>query len=349
MAIRTDAFPHATLRTVFLSPGKSRAVQVHVAVALSWLLPAGLFACAAEATENYYEAPGPAFSAPRDITNPYWPLKGSIYWQNKVLLYVKTPLDDEPEDCEVNFFNVTNDFSKVVSPVGGVGAVPVAVVRDQEWMDYDCDGIVDFKVEDTCDYLAQDDNGHIWYAGEATWAFCDEGEDECPDGAGPFSDGAWEAGVDGAEAGIIMLPYPVPNELLGVTYQQEFYEDVAEDEAKVLRNKVKMIINGTAFATCITSKEGTPLEPGAVEQKTYCPDGDGDADGYGLVLIREISGGKTEHVDLVRMMTDRHLGSDGPVMHSAADPGDDPMCNGIGNAGAPGYCYLEDPADCPGG
>ena len=42
--------------------------------------------------------------------------------------------------------------------------------------------------------------------------------------------GSWEAGVDGARAGIVMPAHP----RVGDTYRQEFYLGEAEDEARVL-------------------------------------------------------------------------------------------------------------------
>ena len=43
-------------------------------------------------------------------------------------------------------------------------------------------------------------------------------------------EGSWEAGVDGAEAGIVMLADPQ----VGDTYRQEWYPGHAEDAAEVV-------------------------------------------------------------------------------------------------------------------
>ena len=55
-------------------------------------------------------------------------------------------------------------------------------------------------IEDTFDWYAQDDRGNVWYLGEATRAFDDDGT--------VSTAGSWEAGVDGAEAGIQMWAGP---------------------------------------------------------------------------------------------------------------------------------------------
>lgn len=155
---------------------------------------------------NSHETAVATFSAPRNITNPFSPLKDLIRRQSKALLYVKTPPGDESEKRKAGLFNVTDDVSKVVSPIGGAPAVPVVVARDRDWMDYDWGGVIDFKVENTWDYFAEDDTDHVGHGGKATWAFCDTAEDDCPGGSGPFADATRDAGLDGAEARIIMLP-----------------------------------------------------------------------------------------------------------------------------------------------
>ena len=52
-------------------------------------------------------------------------------------------------------------------------------------------------LEDTFDWYAQDTAGNVWYFGEDTTEFDERGR--------PDTAGSWEAGVDGAQAGIVML------------------------------------------------------------------------------------------------------------------------------------------------
>ncbi len=101
------------------------------------------------------------------------------------------------------------------------------------------------------------------------------------------TEGSWEAGVDGAMPGVLMLAEPV----VGVTYQQEFAEDVAEDMARVLSLKKSVEVPYGAFDECLMTAEWTHLEPGAREFKYYAP-------GVGLVLELSPSGGRTR-VELV--------------------------------------------------
>jgi hypothetical protein len=104
--------------------------------------------------------------------------------------------------------------------------------------------------------------------------------------------GSWEAGVDGAQPGIVMLADPQP----GVSYRQEFLAGVAEDMAKVLRLNADVSVPYGNLEDCLETKEWSPLEPGAIEHKFYAP-------GVGLVLTEELKG-KTFRSELVDIITE---------------------------------------------
>jgi len=167
------------------------------------------------------------------------------------------------------------------------------VAYDVEWVDEDCDGPEDpVLTEETYDWYAQDIAHNIWYLGEDTVSYDHEGEcdnwvtnEETPEDG--CRDGSFQAGVDGAEAGIVMLDSPFK----GAFYSQEYYEDEAEDWGKVLNFvPVSTEVFGE-FENCLRTKEWTPLERGEVEHKYYCI-------GAGLVLIEELHG-KTKWVELI--------------------------------------------------
>ena len=77
-------------------------------------------------------------------------------------------------------------------------------------------------IEDTFDWYAQDADGNVWYFGEETKEF--------EDGKVSTTAGSWEAGVDGAQPGILVPAEPE----VGMTYRQEYYAGEAEDAAAVL-------------------------------------------------------------------------------------------------------------------
>lgn len=135
-------------------------------------------------------------------------------------------------------------------------------------------------VEDTYDWYAQDADGNVWYLGEDT--------KEYEDGEVVSTEGSWEAGVDGAQPGVVMPAEPRP----GLTYRQEYYEGEAEDAAEVLSLEERAQVPFGAFEDVLQTEEHSPLEPGLVEHKYYVR-------GVGPVLAVIVSGGSGRE-ELVR-------------------------------------------------
>jgi len=207
-----------------------------------------------------------SFSDPTNINNPYWPLVPET-------TFVYEPVPNE--NNVVNTIRVTSD-TKAITVDGK--SIECRVVYDVETVD----GVL---TEETYDWYAQDDDDNIWYCGEDTTEYL---YDDNWNFLGTSKEGSWEAGVDGAFPGYLILAEPGP----GVCYQQEYYEDEAEDRAKVLRLNAKVTLeNGDSYADCLVTKEWTQLDPGNVEHKYY-------AEGLGLVLIEELKE-KSVRVELV--------------------------------------------------
>jgi hypothetical protein len=91
-------------------------------------------------------------------------------------------------------------------------------------------------------------------------------------------DGAWLAGRRGAQPGIIM---PDDAFLLGSRYFQERAPGVAEDRAEHVANDLEVDVPAGFLEDCVQINETTPLEPGSVSTKVYCP-------GKGLVRDGEL-------------------------------------------------------------
>jgi hypothetical protein len=190
------------------------------------------------------------------IDNPYFPLTPGTTFTYEA----------ETEDGrETDVVTVTHDTKEILG-------VTCTVVRDTATLD-------DVIEEDTFDWYAQDKEGNVWYFGEFTTQF----ENGVPVG----HEGSWEAGVDGAQPGIIMPADPQS----GDSYRQEFLAGVAEDMAKVLRLNASVSVPYGDFENCLETKEWSPLEPGVIEHKFY-------ARGIGLVLVEELKG-KTVRQELV--------------------------------------------------
>jgi hypothetical protein len=143
--------------------------------------------------------------------------------------------------------------------------VVCTVVRDELQVDGEL-------AELTFDWYAQDTAGNVWYFGEDTA--------EYENGKVTSRKGAWEAGVDGAQPGIIMAAAPV----IGMTYRQEFYEGEAEDLAKAVDLAATAETPAGTYSQVLVTEDWTPLEPDQVERKFYAP-------GVGLVMERLIKGG----------------------------------------------------------
>lgn len=170
-----------------------------------------------------------------NVTNKYYrltPGKKSVY---------ESKTKDGTETIEV----YVTDEKKTVMGIG------VTVVWDRVWENGSL-------IEDTKDWFAQDKNGDVWYFGEES--------KEMRNGQVVSTKGSWEAGVNGAQPGIVMKADPAP----GQTYQQEYYKGEAEDAADVLAVGESVTVPFGTFTDCVQTLDYTPLEPNVREHKYYC-------------------------------------------------------------------------------
>jgi hypothetical protein len=127
-------------------------------------------------------------------------------------------------------------------------------------------------VEVTDDWYAQDKAGNIWYLGEATTDY--------EDGKPVSTSGSFEAGVDGAQAGVVMPARPVP----GLAYRQEYYKGEAEDKASIVSLREQAEVPAGHYRRVLMTRDVNPLRPDVLEFKFY-------ARGVGPVLAVNVSGG----------------------------------------------------------
>jgi hypothetical protein len=232
-------------------------------------LPALLAACSNSGDDSPVAPTGAVFSklqcvnvtadhiVPGDfvgtVDNPYFPLKPGAH-------YIYRAQTDEGE--EIVDDTVTSDTKEIL----GVQAI---VVHDIVTLDGS-------KIEETFDWYAQDKDGNVWYFGEDSRQF--------DGGVQTGTEGSWEAGQDGAKAGIIMLACP----RVGNTYYQEFLKDVAEDVGRVASLSKPVTVPYGSFPSCLKTLDTSVLDPGADEYKYY-------AKGVGLVLeVEKKSGARSE-------------------------------------------------------
>jgi hypothetical protein len=208
----------------------------------------------------------PVHLAPSDfsaeIDNRYWPMKPGSRW-------VYRESDDEGGVQRV-VVSVTDRTKRIAN---GIEARVVHDVVSQGGR----------PVEVTDDWYAQDADGNVWYLGERTaeyehWKVVSRA-------------GSWEAGVDGAQPGVVVPAEPRP----GMAYRQEHYAGEAEDRAEVLSVEEQVEVPKGHYTGALLTKDLTPLEPRVVEYKLYAP-------GVGPVLTIDVSGesGREELVALTR-------------------------------------------------
>jgi len=185
------------------------------------------------------------------IDNPYWPMTPGTRWTYR-------ELDEEGTALNVRV-TVTNVTKRIAN------GVTARVVRDT----VTAGGKV---IEDTFDWYAQDGDGNVWYLGEQTAEF--------EDGKVSSRDGSFEAGVDGAQAGVIMPADPEP----GLAYRQEYFEGEAEDNGEILSLDEQAQVPAGHYRDALLTKDTIAIEPDVLEYKLY-------ATGVGPVLTFGVSGG----------------------------------------------------------
>ena len=81
--------------------------------------------------------------------------------------------------------------------------------------------------------------------------------------------GSFEAGVDGAQAGIAMPANPEP----GLSYRQEYYKGEAEDKASVVTvgQEQVQVPFGFYAKDVLMTRDLVPTEPKVQELKFYAP------------------------------------------------------------------------------
>jgi hypothetical protein len=192
-----------------------------------------------------------------DIDNPYWPMPVGATWH----VHVSNPQGESLQET----ITVENKTKKIAD------GVTARVVHDVVYTGGK-------PTEITDDWYAQDSEGNIWYFGENTAEFHNGEKD---------TSGSFEAGRDGADAGIAMPAHPY----VGLTYREEYYKGQAEDRSKVLAVDQQVQSPAGHFTGAILTDDYSPIEPDISEYKLY-------AKGVGPVVAVSVSG-ESEREDLV--------------------------------------------------
>jgi len=175
-----------------------------------------------------------------NIDNPYWPMAPGNKW-----LYSETDTVGGHEKVVVE---VTGETKMIAN------GIEARVIRDT----VSENGV---PVEITDDWYAQDKVGNIWYLGEYVTNY--------KNGKVVDHGGSFEAGVDGAQAGIAMPANPEP----GMTYRQEYYKGEAEDKGAVVTvgDEQVQVPFGFFDKDVLMTRDLVPTEPKVEELKFYVP------------------------------------------------------------------------------
>lgn len=169
------------------------------------------------------------------VTNPWFPLKpGTLYTYRGV------------KDGKTS-----RDVVTVTRGTKMIQGVRTTVVRD-------CLFLAGRLEERTTDWYAQDKRGNVWYFGEATAELDRKGRVTS-------TEGSWQAGADGARAGIYMPGQP----RIGQSGLQEFYRGHAEDHFRVLGLSASVRVPFITTNHALLTEEWTPLEPAVLDHKYY--------------------------------------------------------------------------------
>lgn len=174
------------------------------------------------------------------IDNPYWPMRPGNRW-----VYHEA-------DTAGNRARVVVKVTKRTKLIAN--GVRARVIRDTVREGGK-------PVEITDDWYAQDKRGNIWYLGEYVSNY--------EQGKVVDHEGSFEAGVDGAQAGIAMPGKPRP----GLSYRQEYYKGEAEDRAAVVTVGEEQVQVPFGFfdRRVLMTRDLVPTEPKVQELKFYVP------------------------------------------------------------------------------
>jgi hypothetical protein len=198
------------------------------------------------------------FSA--NIDNPRWPMTVGSRWVYRVV-------DTSDGSVKRDVIKVTNRTKMIAD---GIRARVISdIVSDHGE-----------PIEVTKDWYAQDSKGNVWYFGENTIEYVN---------GHPRDNGTWEAGVDGAMAGVALPAKPK----VGMSYREEYSKGVAEDQSRVLALDAQAEVPAGHYKPVLMTEDFSPIEPKVSELKFYAK-GSGQA-----VLAVDVSDG-TEREELVK-------------------------------------------------
>ncbi len=206
---------------------------------------------AAPAVEIYAPVVDPS-NFVKTVNNPYYPLKPGrsfTYTGKKEKLSLRKEIV----------------VSKKTRVVMGVRCTEVA---DSMW-------VAGKLAQKTLEWYAQDKDGNVWYFGADAKQY--------KSGKIIGSAGSWQAGVNGAQPGIIMRAKPT----LGDNYRQNYLKGTVEDMGYVVSLDGALKVPYHAYKDLLITLQWSNLTPDIIENRYY-------ARGVGFVYSEIAQGGTGE-------------------------------------------------------
>jgi hypothetical protein len=208
-------------------------MKPHVMIGL--IAAAGLGAMTALAVSPRNASPGPRFSNPRAITNPYLPLQS----------LKRDTLQSKHGRVERTVRRELRKTFKV-----GDQNVEALVVEDREF--------ADGKLKEVAlDYFAQADDGTVYYLGEDV--------DQYKDDKIVGHEGAWLLGKQTGQAGVLIPAHPK----VGEKFQSENVPGITREDDEIVSLSETVTVAAGTYRDCVKVKEH--LSDGATEYKFYAP------------------------------------------------------------------------------
>jgi hypothetical protein len=182
--------------------------------------------------------PTPKFSHPKEITNSYLPL-GSLK---------QDILEGTEKGKPMRVERTAKPGSKTFSINGQ--DVEALIVEDREFINGEIEEV-------TLDYVAQDDDGTVYYLGEDV--------DKYRNGKIVAHEGAWLYGKDTKTLGVIMPAHP----RVGQKFRSEDVAKVTRENDVVVSLSERASVPAGKFENCLKIKETN--SDGETEEKLYAP------------------------------------------------------------------------------
>ena len=132
-----------------------------------------------------------------------------------------------------------------------IGAVATVVVKVTLTVDGELE-------EATFSWYAQDEAGDVWLFGEIDHGY---------ESGSLVETTTWQAGVDGAEAGVVIPAEPI----VGQEYRVGYVAGEVEEMARIVDLDAAVDVSAGSFVGVLVIENWSQLEPDVVEEKFYAP------------------------------------------------------------------------------